>query len=258
MNQSETGQRTDHCCFRLRRNMMQNALIGGFVMKIEPKKWSRDPGENITTVSVEQMRRSDAYTIENFVSGKELMYRAAYGVYLAYDGWRGKNTAIVVGGGNNGGDGYALAGILKDAGIDSTVYKVSDKLSEDGKYYCDIAEERGVEIRRFDETADFAGCDVIVDCILGTGFRGEVRGTAADAIRAINDSDAYVISVDINSGMNGDTGEAVLAVRSDLTVSIGFYKQGLFRGDAGKYIDELVNVDIGIVLPEDLKNGSNC
>ena len=48
--------------------------------------------------------------------------------------------------------------------------------------------------------------------------------------------------------MNGDTGEAVLAVRSDLTVSIGYYKQGLFRGDADKYIKELKNVDIGIVL----------
>ena len=48
--------------------------------------------------------------------------------------------------------------------------------------------------------------------------------------------------------MNGDTGEAFLAVRSDLTVSIGFYKQGLFRGEADRYIGKLTNVDIGIVL----------
>lgn len=76
----------------------------------------------------------------------------------------------------------------------------------------------------------------------------ELMYRAADAIRAINESQAYVISVDINSGLNGDTGEAVLAVKSDLTVSIGYYKQGLFRGDADKYIDKLTNVDIGIVL----------
>lgn len=201
-------------------------------------------------ISVDQMRRSDAYTIEHFVPSKELMYRAASGVFDAYDGWRGKNIAIVVGGGNNGGDGYALAGILKKAGIDSTIYQVSDRLSEDGEYYCRIASDLGVTILPFDEDTDMSGYDIIVDCILGTGFKGEVRGRAGDAIKAINVADAYVISVDINSGMNGDTGEAPLAVKSDLTVSIGYYKQGQFKGDADKYIGKLTNADIGIVLVE--------
>lgn len=250
--------------------------------------------EDRTAISVDLMRRSDAYTIEHYVPSKELMYRAAYGVYLAYDsrrgegavsngmhernlmpdGWQGKRIAILTGGGNNGGDGYALAWILKEAGVDSVVVRVSDKLSEDGRYYCEKAEACGVAMRDFAKPeaggadmrdsasavtlgasiSDFAGnaglsgYDVIVDCILGTGFKGEVRGNAAEAIKAINKSGAYVISVDINSGMNGDTGEAVLAVRSDLTVSIGYYKQGLFRGDADKYIKELTNVDIGIIL----------
>lgn len=199
-------------------------------------------------ISVEQMRKSDAYTIEHFVPGKELMYRAAEGVYKAYDAWQGKVIAIFVGGGNNGGDGYALAGILKNNGVDSVIYKVSDKLSEDGRYYCDIASGLGVGIRDFDADTDLSEYDLIVDCILGTGFQGEVRGRACDAIKAINDANAYVISVDINSGMNGDTGEASLAVRSDLTVSIGYYKQGLFKGDADKYIGKRTNVDIGIVL----------
>ena len=247
-----------------------------------------------TAISVDLMRRSDAYTIEHYVPSKELMYRAAYGVYLAYDsrrgegavsngmhernlmpdGWQGKRIAILTGGGNNGGDGYALAWILKEAGVDSVVVRVSDKLSEDGRYYCEKAEACGVAMRDFAKPeaggadmrdyasavslgasiSDFAGnaglsgYDVIVDCILGTGFKGVVRGNAAEAIKAINESGAYVISVDINSGMNGDTGEAVLAVKSDLTVSIGYYKQGLFRGDADKYIKELTNVDIGIIL----------
>ena len=199
-------------------------------------------------VSVDLMRRSDAYTIEHLVPGKELMYRASYGVYRSYDEWTGKRIAIVVGGGNNGGDGYALAGILKKDGIDSVLLRVSDKMSEDGRYYCDIAEKLGVEVRDFGEQTDLSEFDVIVDCMLGTGFAGTVRGRIRDAILAINSIDAFVISVDINSGMNGDTGEAELAVRSDLTVSIGYYKQGLFRGDAEKYIGRLTNVDIGIVL----------
>ena len=59
-----------------------------------------------------------------------------------------------------------------------------------------------------------------------------------------------MVAVDINSGMNGDTGEAELAVRSDLTVSIGFYKTGLLTPAAARYIGQLMNADIGIVLPE--------
>lgn len=201
-----------------------------------------------TTVSVEQMRKSDAYTIEHLVPSKELMYRAAMGVYNSYHEWRDKKIAILVGGGNNGGDGYALAGILKKNGVDSDIVKVSDKMSEDGLYYCNIASELGVSITEFSSSINLNEYDVIVDCILGTGFQGEVRGTAKDAIEAINTSGAYVISVDINSGMNGDTGEATLAVKSDLTVSIGYIKNGLVTESAKRYISDLVNVDIGIVL----------
>ena len=111
------------------------------------------------------------------------------------------------------------------------------------------ARELGVPIKAFTESTILTDYDVVVDCLLGTGFQGTVRGLTRDAISAINRSSAYVISVDINSGMNGDTGEAELAVRSDdLTVSIGYYNQGLFRGEAPKSINRLVNVDIGIVL----------
>ena len=202
-------------------------------------------------ISVEMMRKSDAYTIANFVPGRELMLRAANGVYESYKEWSGKRIAIVVGGGNNGGDGYALAGILAKKGIPATVIQASVKMSEDGKYYCDIAKELSVEMIPFTEETDLKAYDVIVDCILGTGFTGEVRGTARNVIEAINESGAFVISVDINSGMNGDTGEAALAVRSDLTVSIGYLKTGLVTEAAKKYIGRLVNVDIGIVLVEE-------
>ena len=204
----------------------------------------------IKTISVEQMRKSDAYTIEHFVPGRELMYRAALGVFDSYKEWKNKKTAIVVGGGNNGGDGYALAGILKKNGYEAVIFKVSDNMSEDGRYYHDIAADLGVNIRDFTEDTDLGGYDVIADCILGTGFTGEVRGIARNAIEAINKSGAFVISVDINSGMNGNTGEASLAVHSDLTVSIGYVKTGLVTEAAKEYIGELVNVDIGIILVE--------
>ena len=66
----------------------------------------------------------------------------------------------------------------------------------------------------------------------------------------INSSKAYKVSVDINSGMNGDSGEADICIKSDLTISIGYLKHGLLSENASKNIGKLINVDIGIILPE--------
>ena len=196
-------------------------------------------------ISVENMRQSDAYTIAHFVSGRELMYRAAWGVYQAVT-WSGK-TAIVVGSGNNGGDGYALATILKDHGLECTIYQVSQKVSEDSSFYFENAQFAGIPIHPF-EYGCLDGYEILVDCLLGTGFQGQVRGSYRQAIEEINASDAYVVSVDINSGMNGDTAQADLAVKSDLTVTIGYVKSGLILPNAGRYMKKLVCTDIGIVL----------
>ena len=200
-------------------------------------------------ISVQNMRESDAYTIREFVPSKELMYRAAMGVYLAAE-WKG-TIGILVGAGNNGGDGYALACILADKGIPSVIYRVSEKFSEDGKYYYDMALEKGVKIVMFTEEADLSGYDILVDCMLGTGFSGEVRGLYRAAIQGMNDSEAFTIAVDINSGMNGDTGLGDLVVKADLTVTIGFLKTGFFLGDSHRHTDKLVVTDIGIKLLEE-------
>lgn len=197
-------------------------------------------------VSVGEMRAFDAYTIRHFVSGRELMRRAAAGVYEALD-WSGKRVAVVAGSGNNGGDGYALAVILAGRGVVVEVFRTSERFSEDGLFYYEQAVARGVPVRMFAEGMGFGGYDVVVDCILGTGFSGVPRGVAGAAIRAVNASGVFTVSVDINSGLNGDTGEGDLAVRSDLTVSIGLFKRGLFLGRGAELIGELVNVDIGIV-----------
>lgn len=199
----------------------------------------------IPCISVENMRLSDAHTIANFVPGLELMYRAAMGVFKAHH-WQGR-TAIVAGSGNNGGDGFALACILKEDGFDCTVFTVSQRLSDDSAYYAAKAKESGVPIRPF-EKGCLEGFSNVADCLLGTGFSGALREHYRNAIEAINDSGAFVISVDINSGMNGDSGLAELAVRSDLTVTIGFIKTGLVTENAGKYMKRLVCADIGIVL----------
>ncbi len=199
-----------------------------------------------SAVSVEQMKRSDAHAAAHGVPGEELMHRAALGVFHAVD-WRGR-IAIVCGGGNNGGDGYALACILVKHGMLPTIYRVGDRLSDTAAIFFNRAKELGIDVFPFEENMTLARYDTIVDCIFGTGFKGEVRGLARNAILAINASGAYVVSVDINSGLDGDTGKAGLAVVSDLTVSIGYYKKGMFACEAKKFIGALVNADIGIPL----------
>ena len=198
-------------------------------------------------ISVENMRRSDAETIAKFVPSLELMHRAAVGVFRAAD-WQGR-IAIVVGSGNNGGDGFALACILHKHQINCAIFTVSQRLSADSAHYAAMAAELGVSISPFSPSC-LSRFNMVVDCLLGTGFQGTPRENYRTAIEAINASGAQVISVDINSGMNGDTGEGELIVRSDLTVTIGFVKHGLVTPNAGRHIKRLICADIGIRLSQ--------
>ena len=198
----------------------------------------------IDVITVEPCK-SDAHTVP-YVPSRELMRRAAQG---CSGGGLARQTAILAGGGNNGGDGYALAGILAEQGISCTVYRVSDRFSSDGQYYHDQAVARGVPVKEFTGQEDLSSYDILVDCLLGTGFSGPVRGRFRQAIQAINRAkDAQVVSVDINSGMHGNTGRGELMVRSDLTVTIGYLKSGLLLADATWQIGRLVVADIGIRL----------
>ena len=199
----------------------------------------------LTTVAT--MRKSDAKTIASGISGRELMLRAAQGIFCAHD-WNGK-TAIVCGVGNNGGDGYALATLLQSSGHDCTLYLMGERFSDDGFYYYEQCQNMGIPSFPYSKGTDFSIYDTVVDCILGTGFGGPLEGLVRDAVIQINQTAQTVISADINSGLNGDNGLCDLAVRSNLTVSIGTYKTGLFLGNAKDWIGERKNVDIGIHMP---------
>ena len=229
-------------------------------------------------LSVENMRKSDAATIKGGISGKELMARAGKAIYDSVV-WKAP-VAIICGVGNNAGDGYVLAGLLKDAGIECSLILLEDRFSEDGKYYFDkcftdimpktagennLKDKGGIDVKLIDELENLFSYKTVVDCIFGTGFRGEVRGKAKTAIELINASGAYVVAVDINSGLNGDsgmcgkasqtqTGDSRLTascaedicVRSDITISIGSYKPGHFLSMAKDVMKQKVNCDIGI------------
>ena len=208
-------------------------------------------------LSVREMRDADAYTIKNFVDSKELMYRAGEAIFYVGDWNIGDKVLIAAGSGNNAGDGYVVADLLNIEGIEVEILLIKDKFSEDGKYYFNRCLQKDIKYTVLDENADyntlrgkFDSYDYVLDCIYGTGFTGEVREPVYSLIKALNDSKASIVSADINSGMNGDTGESNICVNSDLTVSIGFLKKGLVSEEGKKHIGKLVNMDIGIVIEE--------
>ena len=238
-------------------------LMGAKGMEIKESDYRKlvkkffDSFEQKKVLSVKEMRDADSYTIANFVDSKELMYRAGEAIFYVGDWNIGDKVLVVAGSGNNAGDGYVVADLLNTEEIDVEILLIKDKFSEDGQHYFNICKQNGIKYNILDESMDYAALldkfnsyDYILDCIYGTGFSGDVKEPVYSLIKAINDSNASVVSADINSGMNGDTGEADICVNSDITVSIGFLKKGLITKEASKHIGELVNMDIGIVIED--------
>ena len=197
-----------------------------------------------TILTVSAMRESDARTIAGGVPGRELMLRAGRAVFESVQ-WK-PPVAVLCGSGNNAGDGYVLAKLLREAGVPCELIRLYDKCSSDGAYYLSLCREAGVPEKRWESGLSFAGYGTVADCLFGTGFRGKAEGEAAEAIERINDSGAYVVSVDINSGLNGSSGLGDPCVRSDLTVSVGSFQPGHFLNAAKDVMKEKVNCDIGI------------
>ncbi len=198
----------------------------------------------IRVLDVKSMRESDAATIAAGTPGRELMGRAGEGIFRAA-AWK-PPVAVVCGKGNNAGDGYVLALLLRETGIPCELLLESERFTPDGAYWHDRCRERNIPERLWRDTVSLRGCGSVADCIFGTGFRGNATGEAARMIDLINESGAYVVSADINSGLNGDSGMAEKAVRSDLTVSVGFYQPGHFLNRAMDLMARRENVEIGI------------
>lgn len=195
-------------------------------------------------LSVENMRKSDAHTIETKTPSLDLMYRAGKAVADAVE-WHAP-VGIVCGYGNNAGDGYVIALELQKRGIDCTLVLLSERFSADGKYYFDKCAEVSVPYEIYSSDTDLSRFSTLVDCIFGTGFSGEVRGIAKEAIEKYNNTEVYKVSVDINSGLCGDTGMGETFCLSDLTCSIGSFKPGHFLNRAKDVMKSKVNLDIGI------------
>lgn len=184
-----------------------------------------------------EMREMDRLAVAKFGIPEEiLMENAAAAATEAIRrefGIAGRSFAVISGPGNNGGDGLAVARMLKSRGAGVSVLLTPDRKKAAGAAAMNLraCEKLGIPICRFDGGAKagrvIVEADAVVDGLLGTGLDREVSGAYAKIIALINASGKWVCSLDIPSGVSGDTGRAMgAAVRAKCTVAFGLPKPG--------------------------------
>ncbi|WP_101688536.1 NAD(P)H-hydrate dehydratase [Dysgonomonas massiliensis] len=196
-----------------------------------------------------QIREADQYTIANeLISSIDLMERASIALSDELEKVVRKSTPllIIIGKGNNGGDGLAMARILCERGYHCSVYCLfeEDVLSEDCRE----------NLHRLPPAVsllspDFVVADdaVIIDAIFGSGIRGVVYEPAASVIRRINQISNPVISIDLPSGMSTEwQQETDTLIRADYTLTIQFPKLAMLLPDYGQFCGEVRIVPIGL------------
>lgn len=200
-----------------------------------------------------QMRELDRRTMEDYgVPSIVLMENAALRVVDViagrYGPLKGKRIAVVCGKGNNGGDGLAVARHLAVRfGAAVSVHLAADpsEYVGDAAVNYKMALAFGLEMRLFPDL--YRGIDLLVDALLGTGIKGGVEGELAGTITAMNDESCPIISVDVPSGLDADTGKVEGAcVKASLTVTFALPKIGLMVYPGAEYVGELSVADIGM------------
>lgn len=170
---------------------------------------------------------------------------------------RQARVAILCGGGNNGGDGYAMARHLHNAGVAVALFaaKPPDQLPSDAAVNARIAQKMGLSLHPAvsdEEVERYAGqwraAHVLVDALLGTGFSGVVRPPLDGLIEKVNQlAGPRVVAVDVPSGLDCDTGTAAaMAIKAHVTVTFVATKTGFRRPEAGRWLGRVVVADIGV------------
>lgn len=174
-------------------------------------------------------------------------------------------AVVICGPGNNGGDGFVVARYLLEKVKKLSVYVLGDKAKYRGAALDNLSIlEKLRDFKDFklvfpdrmtgDIREDIQSADIVVDAIFGTGFKGKPEGIFWEFIDTINQTDGFVVAVDIPSGVNGYNGETGgIAVDADITVTMAFPKLGHFLYPGKLYSGELAIANIGI--PEFLAKG---
>lgn len=173
-----------------------------------------------------------------------------------------RKIMVLCGRGNNGGDGFVVARCFAEAGSVPEVVVVcheSDLRGDALQHYHRLL-LRGVRPIFLNESGDWSTRrpDVLIDALLGTGTKGDLEGLALDVVKTINSwksEGTVVVSVDIPSGLDGETGDSREAIMADITVTMGLPKLGLLVREGKHYVGRLHVADIG--FPPDLTDGGD-
>ena len=223
-------------------------FLGGNADRPAPTHWRTLHGIGVPTVTAGTMAEVDRVAIEETGPNLyQMMENAGRSLALAALGLvepDGPGTvAVIAGKGGNGGGGICAARHLKNHGVDVVVH-VTDlgDLGEVPGQQLDIYRSAGGRVEPIDQI-DLSGSGLIVDAVVGYSLRGAPRGIVADAISAINDAGAPVLSLDVPSGVStsGDRSEGE-SVKADFTVTLALPKTGLHPDNAG----EVTLADLGI------------
>ncbi|WP_424891477.1 NAD(P)H-hydrate dehydratase [Streptomyces sp. XH2] len=205
-----------------------------------------------TAYSVETVRAAERALMAQLPHGA-LMQRAAAGLAAACAGLLrrvyGARIALLVGSGDNGGDALFAGARLARRGAGVTAALLNpERAHSEGLAALLAAGGRVASAEAADRAVRSA--DLVVDGIVGIGGKGGLRPDAAQLARAASDSGAVIVSVDLPSGVDADTGEVRgTAVRADATVTFGSYKPGLLIDPAREHAGALRLVGIGLELP---------
>jgi ADP-dependent NAD(P)H-hydrate dehydratase / NAD(P)H-hydrate epimerase len=196
------------------------------------------------TLSSAQVKELDRLAAERFGVGVDWLMEAA--------GWQlarfcDRPTRVVCGVGNNGGDGLAAARHLHRWGRLAGVSCLDPlRLGTEARMELEALRRCGV---RVDDKLSFEGAEIVLDSIFGTGVSRPPTGRFAEWIVAINNSELRVVSVDVPSGLDADSGVAYApCVHAAATVTFSLPKQGLLGADGPRLAGEVWVADIGIPL----------
>ncbi|HID86069.1 MAG TPA: NAD(P)H-hydrate dehydratase [Anaerolineae bacterium] len=215
-------------------------------------------------VTTEEMRRFERETDASGLSFAMMMENAGRAVAQAIEERMevaDKRVLVLVGPGNNGGDGLVAARHLHDAGAQVTLYLWKRRTEEDENFR--LTQERAIPFARAEEDNGLVGlrdlvsrADVIVDAFLGTGIERPIEGLLKEILGAVVEEvdkrravgqPPLVVAVDVPTGLNCDSGALDPAtLPADLTVTFAFPKRGQYLFPGAEAVGELVVADIGI------------
>ena len=187
--------------------------------------------------TADQVRALDRQAIERFgIPGAELMQRAGEAAFaLARERWpEARCWCVLCGTGNNGGDGFVIARLAAEAGLEVRVIQLGERerIAGDARLHADHWAALERPWMEFDGALP-RDCDLLIDALLGTGLDRELGGAWRAAVEAINAHSAPVLAVDIPTGLDADRGVVLgVAVRAAATISFIGLKRGLFTGEA--------------------------